>query len=131
MEDNPSLTVRDYTGENPIRIAIDKTNKLDESYKIFDTSAKTIRLAKTELNFKQPLASEICNYLHQQNINSVIIEGGAKTLQTFIDENLWDEARIFIVKTKFKSGTKAPNLNGRLVSDKRLKEDQIKFYIND
>ncbi|MBL86175.1 MAG: riboflavin biosynthesis protein RibD [Winogradskyella sp.] len=131
IEDNPSLTVRDYIGENPIRIVIDKINKLDESYKIFDSSAKTIRLTKTELDFDNPLASQICSYLHQHNINSVIIEGGAKTHQTFIDENLWDEARIFIGKTEFKSGTKAPNLNGRLVSDKRLKEDQIKFYIND
>ncbi|WP_299097811.1 bifunctional diaminohydroxyphosphoribosylaminopyrimidine deaminase/5-amino-6-(5-phosphoribosylamino)uracil reductase RibD [uncultured Winogradskyella sp.] len=131
MEDNPSLTVRDYAGENPIRIVIDKTNKLDESYKIFDSSAKTIKLTKTELNFDKPLAFQICNYLHQHNINSVIIEGGAKTLQTFIDENLWDEARIFIGKTEFKSGTKAPQLNGRLISEKKLKEDRIKFYIND
>ncbi|APY07457.1 riboflavin biosynthesis protein RibD [Winogradskyella sp. J14-2] len=131
MEDNPSLTVRDYAGENPIRIVIDKTNKLDESYKIFDSSAKTIRLTKTELNFDKPLALQICNYLHQHNINSVIIEGGAKTLQTFIDENLWDEARIFIGKTEFKSGTKAPQLNGKLISEKKLKEDQFKFYIND
>ncbi|WP_304141377.1 bifunctional diaminohydroxyphosphoribosylaminopyrimidine deaminase/5-amino-6-(5-phosphoribosylamino)uracil reductase RibD [Mesoflavibacter zeaxanthinifaciens] len=131
MEDNPSLTVRDYTGENPIRIVIDKTNKLDESYKIFDSSAKTIKLTKTELNFDSPLASQICNYLHQHNINSVIIEGGAKTLQTFINENLWDEARIFIGKTEFKSGTKAPQINGRLISEKKLKEDRIKFYIND
>ena len=131
MEDNPSLTVRDYAGENPIRIVIDKTNKLDESYKIFDSSAKTIKLTKTELNFDSPLASQICNYLHQHNINSVIIEGGAKTLQTFINENLWDEARIFIGKTEFKSGTKAPQINGRLISEKKLKEDRIKFYIND
>ena len=131
MEDNPSLTVRDYAGENPIRIVIDKTNKLDESYRIFDTSAKTIKLTKTELNFDSPLASQICNYLHQHNINSVIIEGGAKTLQTFINENLWDEARIFIGKTEFKSGTKAPQINGRLISEKKLKEDRIKFYIND
>ena len=131
MEDNPSLTVRDYAGENPIRIVIDKTNKLDESYKIFDSSAKTIKLTKTELNFDSPLASQICNYLHQHNINSVIIEGGAKTLQTFINENLWDEARIFIGKTEFKSGTKAPQINGRLISEKKLKEDRIKFYTND
>jgi diaminohydroxyphosphoribosylaminopyrimidine deaminase/5-amino-6-(5-phosphoribosylamino)uracil reductase len=131
IEDNPSLTVRDYAGENPIRIVIDKNNKLEESYNVFDTSAKTIRLTKTELNFDKPLASEVCNYLHQHNINSVIIEGGAKTLETFIDENLWDEARIFISKTEFKSGTKATNLNGRLVSEKKLKEDRLKFYIND
>lgn len=131
IEDNPSLTVRDYTSENPIRIVIDKTNKLDESYKIFDASAQTIRLTKNELDYNQPLASQICRILHQHNINSVIIEGGAKTLQTFIDEGLWDEARIFIGKTEFKSGTKAPNLNGRLISEKLIKEDLLKIYKND
>lgn len=131
IEDNPSLTVRDYEGENPIRIVIDKSNKLDESYKIFDASAQTIRLTKNELDFNQPLASQICRILHQQNINSVIIEGGAKTLQTFIDEGLWDEARIFIGKTEFKSGIKAPNLNGRLISEKLIKEDLLKIYEND
>ncbi len=131
IEDNPSLTVRDYSGENPIRIVIDKSNKLDESYKIFDASAQTIRLTKNELDFNQPLASQICGVLHRHNINSVIIEGGAKTLQTFIDEGLWNEARIFIGKTEFKSGTKAPNLNGRLISEKLIKEDQLKIYKND
>lgn len=131
IEDNPSLTVRDYSGENPIRIVIDKSNKLDESYKIFDASAQTIRLTKNELDFNQPLASQICGVLHRHNINSVIIEGGAKTLQTFIDEGLWNEARIFIGKTEFKSGTKAPNLNGRLISEKLIKEDLLKIYKND
>ena len=131
IEDNPSLTVRDYSGENPIRIVIDKSNKLDESYKIFDASAQTIRLTKNELDFNQPLAPQICEILHQHNINSVIIEGGAKTLQTFIDEGLWDEARVFIGKTEFKSGTKAPNLNGRLISEKLIKEDLLKIYKND
>ena len=131
IEDNPSLTVRDYTGKNPIRIVIDKSNKLDESYKVFDALAQTIRLTKNKLDFNQPLASQICRILHQQNINSVIIEGGAKTLQTFIDEGLWDEARIFIGKTEFKSGTKAPQLNGRLISEKLIKEDLLKIYKND
>lgn len=131
IEDNPSLTVRDYTGENPIRIVIDKSNNLNESYKIFDASAQTIRLTNTELDFNQTLVSQICGVLHQHNINSVIIEGGAKTLQTFIDESLWDEARIFIGKTEFKSGTKAPNLNGRLISEKLIKEDLLKIYEND
>ncbi|WP_243472364.1 bifunctional diaminohydroxyphosphoribosylaminopyrimidine deaminase/5-amino-6-(5-phosphoribosylamino)uracil reductase RibD [Winogradskyella sp. MH6] len=131
IEDNPSLTVRDYSGENPIRIVIDKSNKLDESYKIFDASAQTIRLTKNELDFNQPLTYQICGILHQYNINSVIIEGGAKILQTFIDEGLWDEARIFIGKTEFKSGIKAPNLNGRLISEKLIKEDLLKIYEND
>lgn len=132
IEDNPGLTVRDYKGENPIRIILDKTNKLNETYAVFNASAKTIKFTNADLNFNQHLASQICSVLHQQNINSLIIEGGAKTLQTFIDENLWDEARIFIGKTKFKEGIKAPNLKkGRLISEQNILDDCLKIYKND
>ncbi|MBT8260877.1 MAG: bifunctional diaminohydroxyphosphoribosylaminopyrimidine deaminase/5-amino-6-(5-phosphoribosylamino)uracil reductase RibD, partial [Bacteroidia bacterium] len=99
VEDNPSLTSRVYNGKNPIRIVIDKNKILDKSLQIFDNASKTIVINKHNTNFNKPLAQQICNLLYQENINSVIIEGGTKTLQTFIDENLWDEARVFIGNT--------------------------------
>ena len=69
--------------------------------------------------------------LFQNNINSVIIEGGAKTLQTFIDENIWDEARVFIGSPEFKEGINAPKLNGKLIQEQLIAEDQLKIYMND
>ena len=89
LEDNPILTARDWTGNNPIRIVLDKNNKLSKAYTIFNTEAKTIIL-------KQDTAKTICTELHKHNITSIIIEGGSKTLQLFIDDNLWDLSLIHI-----------------------------------
>lgn len=131
VDDNPSLTIRDYEGQNPVRIVLDLNNKLNDNYRIFDTSAKTIKLTNKELSINEPLASQICCTLYQGNINSVIVEGGAKTLQTFIDEDLWDEARLFIGKTQFREGLKAPKFEGKLVSEQHINDDCLKIYRND
>lgn len=129
-DDNPSLTVRDWTGSNPIRIVIDRTHKLSKELAIFNSESKTIFISQKEIDFNKPVAQEICNYLHLQDINSLIIEGGAQTLQTFINESLWDEARIFCGKKTFHVGTKAPAIKGQLVSEQHLLEDTLKTYVN-
>ena len=131
IEDNPSLTVRDWSGENPIRVVLDKTSKLSSDYNIFNEDAKTIRLTNKIIDFDKPIATQIAKLLHQQNISSVIIEGGATTLQTFIDEHLWDEARVFIGNTSFKTGIKAPELIGNLISESQIKNDLLKIYAKD
>jgi len=131
IEDNPSLTVRDWTGENPIRVVLDRTSKLNSDYSVFNTDAKTIRITDKEIDFEKPIAHQISNLLHQQNINSIIIEGGSQTLQTFIDENLWDEARVFVGNTSFITGIKAPKLIGNLISQSKIKNDLLKIYAKD
>jgi diaminohydroxyphosphoribosylaminopyrimidine deaminase/5-amino-6-(5-phosphoribosylamino)uracil reductase len=122
IDDNPKLDVRDWSGKNPIRIVLDQNNRISKDSHIFDNQVKTIIFTNsltsinTEnttfevLDFKQNLGEQILNVLYKHQIQSVIIEGGSQTLQTFIDENLWDEARIFIGNNSFKNGTKAPIL---------------------
>ncbi|WP_179007755.1 bifunctional diaminohydroxyphosphoribosylaminopyrimidine deaminase/5-amino-6-(5-phosphoribosylamino)uracil reductase RibD [Winogradskyella forsetii] len=155
IEDNPSLTVRDWTGHNPIRVVLDKNLKLGKDYKVFDNEAETIVLSSklearsmknieerqmTEVgrcnncnlefidwNLKNSIAKQIVATLYKRNINSVIIEGGAKMLQTFIDENLWDEARVFKGLVEFDEGVKAPKLKGRLISETRILDDKLKI----
>lgn len=124
LEDNPSLTVRDWTGSNPIRIVLDKDDKLSKAHNLFNYEAKTIVL-------KENTAKTICNELYKQNITSVIIEGGSKTLQLFIDDNLWDEARVFNGKSNFNEGVKAPKFSGTLISETSILEDMLKIYTND
>jgi len=126
-EDNPSLTVRDWSGKNPIRVVLDKDLKLSSDYNIFNEDAKTIRITNKTIDFDKPIATQIAKLLHQQSINSVIIEGGATTLQTFIDEHLWDEARIFIGNSEFKNGTKAPKLKGQTIQEHHILKDQLKI----
>ena len=138
LHDNPSLTVRNWTGTNPTRIVIDRNNKLPKSLSVFNTEAETIIINESlENDFKidfflaNTIAQQICNVLYKKNINSVIIEGGAKTLQTFIDEKLWDEARVFKGKTHFNEGVKAPKLGGKIVSREKILEDTLNTYVND
>lgn len=130
IEDNPSLTVRDWKGSNPIRIVLDKDEKLHSDFNVFDDKVKTIRITNNLLDFENPIAQQICNLLHGENINSVIIEGGLKTLQTFIDENLWDEARVFTGNIEFKDGVRTPLFTGKLISESRISKDALKIYLN-
>jgi len=153
-EDNPSLTTRNWKGNNPIRIVIDRVQKLSKDYTVFNIDVETIiiseklelgrqmqediRLKTEHLNFefinwnlKDKIASQICDILYSKNIDSVIIEGGQQTLQTFINENVWDEARVFTGNIAFNNGVKAPELTGKLVSEKNILKDSLKIYIND
>jgi len=123
-QDNPSLTVRDWTGNNPIRVVLDKNETLSKKHHVFNTEAETILL-------KEATAKTICEALYKQNINSIIIEGGAQTLQLFISENLWDEARVFSGNQKFYSGVKAPSISGKLISEEKIEQDLLRTYTND
>ena len=131
LEDNPSLTTRNWKGNNPTRIVIDRNNKLSKTLNVFDDSAKTITISENSINFNEPIAKQICDVLFSNNINSVIIEGGRQTLQTFINEDLWDEARVFTGDITFNNGTKAPKLKGNLISENHILKDILKVYAND
>jgi diaminohydroxyphosphoribosylaminopyrimidine deaminase/5-amino-6-(5-phosphoribosylamino)uracil reductase len=130
-EDNPSLTAREYNGKNPIRIVIDKDKKLSKDYSIFNNLAKTILISKDNTDFSKPIAQQICDYLYNYNINSVIIEGGSKTLQTFINENLWDEARVFIGPNNFYEGVKSPVFKRSPKKEVKITNDLLKIFRND
>jgi diaminohydroxyphosphoribosylaminopyrimidine deaminase/5-amino-6-(5-phosphoribosylamino)uracil reductase len=119
VDDNPKLDVRDWTGSNPIRIVLDQNHRIPKDSQLFDDQVKTIIFSKSSapckenrnfegIDFGQNIAKQILNVLYKHQIQSVIIEGGSQTLQTFIDENLWDEARVFIGNCSFENGTKAP-----------------------
>ena len=131
LKDNPGLTVRDWTGDNPITVIIDKENKLPGALKVFNELSHSIIVSNDNINFKEPIAKQICNLLYKKNINSVIIEGGRQTLQTFIDENLWDEARVFTGTVEFNDGVKAPLFTGRRIAKKQIKKDVLNIYRND
>nr|WP_297788172.1 bifunctional diaminohydroxyphosphoribosylaminopyrimidine deaminase/5-amino-6-(5-phosphoribosylamino)uracil reductase RibD [uncultured Allomuricauda sp.] len=144
LEDNPKLTTRNWAGKDPIRVVLDRNLKIGSNYHVLDTSVRTIFLTEVEdaskymegvdyviIDFSANLAKEICDALHQHNITSVIIEGGTKTLQTFIDENLWDEARIFKGAVCFKNGLPAPKLKGTLQHQNKILTDTLSVYIND
>ena len=131
IQDNPSLTTRDWVEQNPIRVVIDRENKLSKAYRIFNKKSETITITKNDIDFSEHVSKQICDLLYSKNINSVIIEGGRKTLQTFIDENLWDEARLFKGSTCFESGIESPVIIGKLISEEKISTDTLKIYKND
>ena len=128
LQDNPALTVRDWTGENPVRIVLDKDSTLSKDLAVFNTEAKTIIISKKEIDFSKNHSLQICELLYRNNINSVIIEGGSKTLQTFIDDNFWDEARVFTGTIQFNKGVKAPRFSGTLISETTILNDILNVY---
>ena len=141
INDNPKLNVRSWCGHNPIRIVLDKNLRIPNNYNILDGSTKTIILTEKEGNrraniffemigFNEKLAEEVCSILYKNEIQSVIIEGGTQTLETFIKENLWDEARIFKSEVIFSNGVKAPSINGKIDITKTLLSDDLKVIKN-
>jgi diaminohydroxyphosphoribosylaminopyrimidine deaminase/5-amino-6-(5-phosphoribosylamino)uracil reductase len=139
--DNPSLTSRDWFGNNPLRVILDRKNSLDEDLAIYNKEAATLILTEIPreskeniayelLNFNENIVSQICDILYKLGIQSVLVEGGAKTLQAFIDGNLWDEALVFEGTSIFNEGVKAPVFSGRLVKQININDDVLFHYKN-
>ncbi|MAU35791.1 MAG: riboflavin biosynthesis protein RibD [Flavobacteriales bacterium] len=139
-KDNPLLTSREKKGNNPIRIVIDKSLKLSQNHNIFNSESKTIIFNEIlssdkstnnyiKINFKK-IIDNILEQLYSKNIQSVIIEGGTKTLQSFIDANTWDEARIFTTKKELIQGVIAPNITGMVSEQKEIDVDFLKILYN-
>lgn len=137
LDDNPQLNARDWFGKNPIRIILDRSGKISEDYAVKKGSQKTIILTEQEiltkdenciyenLIFGEQLPEKISNLLYQYQIQSVIVEGGRQTLQSFIDDDLWDEARIFKGNIILHQGTKAPILKGEIVVKQKSIKDEL------
>jgi len=114
IKDNPQLTARDWIGKHPLRVIIDPSGKIPNTSKVLDQTVQTLiitakkhrkedkdRVTYETLDTNLDTVQQICEILHKYNIQSVIIEGGTRTLQSFIDKKLWDEARIFTGTTTF------------------------------
>lgn len=141
LEDNPTLDVRKWKGKNPFRVVLDRDLKIPHDFNVLDGSAPTLVLTEIEevskykrhidyevLDFSNGLAEQISTTFFNYNLSSVIIEGGATTLQTFIHAQLWDEARVFIGSTSFQKGIKAPSIKGKVISENKIEGDILKLY---
>ena len=77
------------------------------------------------------MPKQVCNDLYERQIQSLIVEGGAHVLQQFIDEELWDEARIFVGRPQFSEGLKAPQLRGNLITTQEIEGDYLFVFKRD
>ena len=144
--DNPQLSTRFFDKRNPLRVILTKSGHLSEKLHIFDQNAPTL-IATTnhklffpetqtevlKLNPKKDYLRELMEaLLAQKNIGTIIIEGGAETLQSFIDANLWDEARVIKTPKILKNGIPMPNLpNAVLVDHYPMDTDDVFVYRNE
>lgn len=130
IDDNPKLDVRDWKGKNPIKIVLDQNNRIPKENNIFDNQSNVIVLTGADLDFKNKMATQIAHIIYEKNIASVIIEGGRQTLQSFIDENLWDEARVFRGSNVLNDGIKAPKMKAKLMAAKAIINDELLIFRN-
>ncbi len=136
VADNPELTTRHWAGLNPMRIVLDRQLKLSRKYKIFNPAAPTIvftekdavnenNISYKRVNFDRNFITTFNKVLYQLNIQSVIVEGGEKTLTSFIKSKCWDEARIFIGEKTFGKGIRAPEIDGKIESINAVFNDKL------
>ncbi len=140
--DNPKLSARHWQGRNPKRVVLDLNNRLSKSLCLFDGTQPTFVFVyeenQTESTYnmtyipitrKKDLVPQILTELYKQKIQSLVIEGGAQILQTFIDSNVWDEAIIIKAPHQLTQGIKAPTLVGK-TKESFLIENNIISRIN-
>lgn len=116
QRDSPQLNVRHWYGRNPLRLVLDRNNPCFPS-----------------LDFSRPILPQLMQELYLRNIQSLIVEGGAKTHEEFIASDLWDELRIETCPTVIANGTKAPSLptNTVLFSREQFDDNTIDVYTRD
>lgn len=119
--DNPSLSTRSWYGSNPMRIVIDRKLTLPPSLHLFDRSIPTlvcneIREESTEnldyvkFDFSKSLLPQLMALLYQRKVQSLLVEGGSVLLNSFLKEELWDEAYMEHSPVLIPSGVAAPLL---------------------
>ena len=140
LDDNPQLNTRDWYGNAPVRIVLDREGKIDHTYRVLDGTQPTLviteakkkgsdeRVAYQNCIFDSSLPQQIARILYQKGLQSVIIEGGAKTLQLFIDAGLWDEARVFESAEQWGQGIHAPRLETLCVRSEKIENNNLTWY---
>ena len=139
--DDPALTARLWPGKDPVRLVIDKELKLPVHLKLFDGSVKTIvfnyikqsaaeNLVYHRLNKEEGIPVQILSALYNMQLQSVMVEGGSKLLQSLIDEGFWDEARVITNSAMvIGEGLDAPVLKNEMeLSEQKIENDVISYF---
>lgn len=120
--DNPSLTVRHWAGNSPVRVVLDRTLRIPSHYHLFDGTVKTLVFTAADaisrenveyvtIDFSQPVLPQVMHELYIRKLNSLMVEGGATLLGHFLKEGLWDQMLVETAPVSLESGVKAPDLD--------------------
>lgn len=139
LKDNPSLTVREWSGNHPLRMVLDRRGILNENSALLDQSTETLVFTEKEMvskpnleylriHFNKDMLKEINTILVGRGIQSLLVEGGKALLESYLREGLWDEARIHIGNKRFGSGIKAPETDWILDREESLDDSRMRIY---
>ncbi len=140
-KDNPFLDCRNWSGKKPTRIVLDKTLQLNTKLHLFNKHAPTLVFNATHNEtknnieyiaaaFNHSLLNQIMTNLYNKRIKSVMVEGGTILINSFLKDNLWDEARVFISDQQLEKGCLAPKINQAPLHKEKLDSSCLNTYIN-
>jgi diaminohydroxyphosphoribosylaminopyrimidine deaminase / 5-amino-6-(5-phosphoribosylamino)uracil reductase len=139
LNDDPHLTVRLTEGPSPIRVIVDERACLPPELNIFNNEAPTLAIVGTDVSPRYSCAllriessgvEAWLKAIYEQNIQSILVEGGRGILTSFINSNLWDEMRVFTSENKLESGLKAPTQLGITMHETAVGNDRLKVTRN-
>lgn len=131
LADNPALTTRLVAGPNPHRFVVEHPPILSNQLQAFDAAAPTTRLITSEESSLAQQLPQVLEQVHQQGIQSLLVEGGRQLLQAFLEAGLWDEIRVFKAPHGLGKGLAAPSLNETyLIHSEIVGVDQLNIYMN-
>lgn len=119
--DNPSLTVRHWSGKSPVRVVLDRNLKLPSTYNLFDGTVRTLVFTAVEavsrpnveyiqIDFSQSVLRQVLSHLYLRKLNSLMVEGGNALLESFLQEGLWDKMLVETTPVLLGAGVKAPGV---------------------
>lgn len=140
--DNPKLNVREWRGNDPLRLILSRSGNLDNNIAANQTNGTVVvftqsggpeiqGIVKVKLEKDTPATEQVIEYLNREGIQSLFIEGGAEVLNLFLSEGLWDEARIFTGKNYFKGGLTAPLVKGINISRTNFEGSLLEVFLNE
>ena len=140
--DDPRLNVREWKGNDPIKIILSSSGNLDDKFAVNETNGKVVLFTHNsdanfpnavKVNLKENVSSaqQVCEYLYSSGIQSLLIEGGLKVLDHFISTGFWDEARVFTGEQYFAGGVKSPLIQGFLQSRILFQGSSLEIYLKE
>jgi diaminohydroxyphosphoribosylaminopyrimidine deaminase/5-amino-6-(5-phosphoribosylamino)uracil reductase len=141
VDDNPVLSTREWPGKNPLRLILDPSNRIPKNATVLTDELPTVllnhhnpnsisRTQKEHFSLNPFKLEKLMEFSYQRKLLSLFVEGGQKTLNSFIESNLWDEARVITAPSKLTKGVKAPLLNIDFNKEEAVSDNLIRTYFN-
>lgn len=138
INDNPSLTTRYYAGKDPIPVVISSGKNLPEKSELLNDPNLHLITNNKELSLSVGTVHHVDEYEHhpktwlkilaELDVLSVMVEGGARLINSFLEDELWDEARVLTGSGNFETGLRAPTIDILPFSEDRFGKDRLKLY---